>query len=96
MTMNFDGRVRVPDDVLRSNLSGESVLLNLKSETYFGLDEVGTRMWEALTEAPSIQGAFDLLKDEYDVEPDQLRRDLGDLVEKLLAHGLLEQSPEST
>ena len=90
MSISFDDHVHVPDDVLLSELDGESVLLNLKSETYFGLDEVGTRMWGALTTADSIQGAFDVLKDEYDVAPDRLRDDLNVLLTKLLEHGLLE------
>lgn len=90
MIIPFDKGVHVPDDVLRSDLSGESVLLNLKTETYFGLDETGTRMWEVLAGTVSIQAAFDVLKDEYDVEPHRLQKDLEELVDKLVGHGLLE------
>jgi len=80
----------VSPDVLVSSMDGESVLLNLQSETYFGLDEVGTRMWNALTGAESLQAAFDVLAAEYEVEPDQLRHDLEQLVNKLAEQGLLE------
>jgi hypothetical protein len=34
----------VPDDVLFRDLDGEAVILNLRTGTYFGLDELGTRM----------------------------------------------------
>ena len=90
MSIAITNRVRVSPDVLISNMDGESVLLNLQSETYFGLDEVGTRMWDALNGAESIQAAFDVLAAEYDVEPDQLRRDLEDLLKRLAEQGLLE------
>lgn len=92
MPIAFESRVRVPDDVLLSDLDGESVILNLKTETYFGLDVVGTRMWGAVTTADSIQAAYDALVAEYDVDPEQLRADLSELLEKLLEHGLLEIS----
>ena len=90
MTIAFESRVRVPSDVLLSELDGESVLLNLKTETYFGLDEVGTRMWSALTGSDSIEAACELLKADYDVDAQRLREDLVALLEKLFENGLLE------
>ena len=90
MTVSFDQRISVPADVLVQELEGESVLLNLKSERYFGLDEVGTRMWAVLSKSESIQQAYDALLAEYDVEPDVLRRDLLHLIDKLIEHGLVE------
>ena len=90
MSVAFSQRVHVPADVLVSNLDGESVLLNLRTETYFGLDEVGTRMWTVLTAAESIQAAFDMLAREYDVDPSQLRQDLRDFLDELTARQLLD------
>jgi hypothetical protein len=90
MTITFDARVSVAPDVLVSELAGESVLLNLNSECYFGLDQVGTRMWAALTTSESIQGAYDELLAEYDVSEGQLKQDLTELLCKLLDRGLLE------
>ena len=65
MTIPFSTRISVPPDVLVSALAGESVLLNLKSEKYFGLDEIGTRMWSALASSDSIQQAYETLLAEY-------------------------------
>lgn len=90
MAVSFDMRVSVPSDVLVSALGDESVILNLKSECYFGLDPTGTRMWELLTTSESIQAAYESLLREYEVQGEQLRRDLDELVEKLVAQGLLE------
>jgi hypothetical protein len=91
MTIPFSAKVAVPADVLMRDLGGEAVILNLKSEMYFGLDEVGTRMWAVLTTAPSIEAAFETLRVEYDVAPEKLRGDLEALVGQLLEKGLLEQ-----
>ncbi len=90
MKLTLTQKISVPQDVLFQDLAGESVLLNLQSEKYFGLDDVGTQMWQALTEAESIQAAYDMLLAEYDVEPEQLQQDLDNLIENLVEHGLVE------
>ena len=88
-------RIAVPKDVLVSQIGGETVLLNLVTERYFGLDDIGTRMWVALTTSDSVQAACELLLDEYNVARDQLWHDLLDLVEQLRSRGLIEVSEVS-
>ena len=92
MPLTPDQRLAVPPDVLINVFGGQSVILNLKSERYFGLDEVGTSMWKALTTSASISDAERALLAEFDVEPARLRQDLRALAEKLLENGLLEVS----
>jgi hypothetical protein len=94
MSVSFDQKLVVTEDTLINVIEGESVLLNLKSESYFGLDPVGTRMWTLLTTSDSIQSAYEALLDEYDVGADELRRDMRDLIEKLIANGLVEVTGE--
>ncbi len=88
--MSFADRVAVPPNVLVRFLDNESVFLNLETERYFGLDETGTRMWQLITAAPSIDAAFQQLRDEYDVEPEQLRANLAELLSRLIDNGLLQ------
>ena len=83
-------RITASQNVLVRELQGESVLLNLDSESYFGLDEVGTRIWTVLTSAPSIEAAVETLFAEYAVERDQLRADLARLVTTLTDAGLVD------
>jgi hypothetical protein len=85
----FSARISVPDGVLVRDLDGESVVLNLQTEKYYGLDAVGTRMWAVLTTTPTIQSAYEALLQEYDVEPERLGADLRRLIGDLLEHGLL-------
>ena len=89
MSISFDQRVSLPTDVLISNVQDESVILNLDSERYFGLDEVGTRFMTLLTTSATIQAAYEVLVDEYDVDAAILRQDLCDMLEKLLEQGLV-------
>jgi hypothetical protein len=89
MALKFTDSILAPENVMFRELEGEAVLLNLDSECYFGLDDVGTRMWRVLTKSNSIQDAFEILLTEYEVEPDLLREDLIDLLERLVEKGLL-------
>jgi len=93
MSTSFTQRLSVPDNVMFRELEGESVILDLDSEQYFGLDEVGTRMWRLITEAESIAAAFDDLVVEYDVEAEALREDLSELIDTLIDKGLLSIAP---
>lgn len=95
MTISFESRVRIPQDVLVSQLDGESVLLKLKSECYFGLDDIGTRIWELLVASDSIQGAYEAVLSEFAVDPDQFRADLTELVDSLVQQGLIDVAPAS-
>ena len=86
-------RVSAPAHVLVRFLDRESVLLNLETEQYFGLDETGTRMWQLLTASPDIDAAYQELLAEFDVEPELLRDNLTDLLGRLVENGLLQVLP---
>ena len=86
-------RASVPQHVLVRFLDRESVLLNLETERYFGLDETGTRMWQVVTSVQSLETAFQQLQDEFDVAPDLLRSNLTELLSRLVENGLLTLCP---
>jgi hypothetical protein len=88
--VSFVDRVKVPPHVLVRILNRESVLLNLHTERYFGLDETGTRMWQLLTEASSIDAAYQELLAEFDVEAGLLQTHLSELLGRLVENGLLQ------
>lgn len=89
MTELFSQRVSVPDDVLMRELDGESVILDLASENYYGLDDIGTRIWQLLNSSNTVQEAYDSLLLEYDVEPKRLQQDMQELITQLVAKDLL-------
>lgn len=88
--VSFADRVATLPHVLVRFLDKESVLLNLETERYYGLDETGTRMWQLLTSAPSIEAAYQELRNEFDVESELLRLHLTELLGRLVENGLLQ------
>jgi hypothetical protein len=89
MNDELDQILTVPESVLFQEVSGESVLLDLESEQYFGLNGVGTRAWQLMLEHRRLTDVLEVLQAEYDVPPDVLRSDLLDLVKDLRSSGLL-------
>jgi hypothetical protein len=69
--------------ILFQKLGKEAVILQLESEMYFGLDEVGTRIWEVLKQEGSTEKALSILLEEYNVEEEVLRKDIEELIEEL-------------
>ena len=89
MQMQKEQKVSISPEVLFQEVNGEAVLLDLASENYFGLDEIGTRVWALLESGSSIGETMDTLMDEYDVERETLENDVGELLETLSQAGLI-------
>lgn len=90
VTIDFNQKVTVPDNVLFRNLEGEAVLLHLGSEEYFGLDNVGTDMWQEMTKCATIEEAYEALLVAYDVDAAQLRTDMDEFIQDLISAGLID------
>ena len=88
--VSLDRRLRVSDDVVFREMEGEAVLLNLDSGMYFGLDAIGTRIWQLLGEHQTLQAVFDQMLREFEVDSPTLRSDLLALVDRLMEHGLVQ------
>lgn len=89
MTPTLAERVSISPEVLFQEIGGEAVLLDLKSESYFGLDEVGTRIWQLLEGQGSLRTVYGRLLAEYDVESGRLEEDLLRYIGELADAGLL-------
>ena len=74
--MNLNQTITLSPDVISQEVSGETVLLDLESENYFGLDEVGTRIWQLIKETGDLQAVYDTLLSEYEVDETRLQSDL--------------------
>ena len=82
--------VLIPSGVLTRQFDGESVLLNLDSEVYFGLNAVGTFAWEKLRDGQSLDQIAQALTAAYDVSEEEAMADLDALLGELIEHGLVE------
>lgn len=92
VSLSLSSRVRISEHTLFHELHGETVLLELSRGVYFGLDEVGTRVWQLLAEGRSLQETVAALVDEYDVSEEQGAEDLLALVRELEERRLVEIS----
>lgn len=81
-------QVILSPEAMFQEIGGEGVILDLSSSSYFGLDEVGVRLWQLLQADASLQAAHDALLAEYEVEPAQLEQDLEKLIAQLVEAGL--------
>nr|HID59202.1 PqqD family protein [Desulfobacterales bacterium] len=92
--VSLESNVRPKKDVVFQELDGEAVILNTQTGIYYGLDSVGTRMWNLLAEHGKVETAYVMLLKEYDVTEERLRKDLLGLIQKLESKGLVEITEE--
>lgn len=85
------GSLQVAENVVFQRIEGETVLLDLKGEQYFGLDEVGSRIWELVGEGRSFDAIVRTLGAEYEADAARIEEDLRRLLAELERAGLVEQ-----
>ena len=87
--MNLDTKLTVPQQVMSRLVGDETVLLDLASGLYFGLDGVGKLIWESVTEGHNLGAAVKAIVAEYDVDKGQAEADVLEFAAKLVERGLL-------
>jgi len=85
----LDSRIEISPDVLFQEISGETVLLDLRSESYFGLDPTATRIWQLLQDKHGLPELCEIMLAEFDVGPEELREDLVQHLNELREAGLI-------
>jgi hypothetical protein len=88
--IDLDTSLSVPSQVMSRLVGDETVLLDLASGIYFGLDGVGKRIWEAIAEGRNIEETATIITAEYEVEEAQAKADVIDFIGNLVERGLLE------
>ena len=85
-------RIRIPEDVLMRQVGDELVLLNLRDESYYGLNAVGVRLMQLAETGTTLEDAANTLITEFEVGREQLDADIRRLAAELLSAGLLERA----
>jgi len=86
--MDFSKKVQLSETLFAQEVDGEMVLLDMKSENYFGLDAVASEIWRLLQEGKSLEEILLELMEIYDVDETTLRQDLSNFIEQLQEQGL--------
>jgi coenzyme PQQ synthesis protein D (PqqD) len=87
--LTINSRVVVPESVIAREVAGETVILDLDSGTYFGLNPTATDMWRAIAAGGSLGDALAIVERAYEVDPTVLRDDLLRLTEQMLRRRLV-------
>lgn len=90
--MNFSSLVTIPSQVMARQVGAETVILDLTSGTYFGLNAVGGRIWQILESGERLSSICDILIEEFDVTREILERDVESLIRTLVDKGLISLS----
>jgi hypothetical protein len=88
MSITLESRITRAPDVLHQRVRGEAVLLDLVGENYYGLNEVGARIWELLDADLTLLQIADMIAAEHDAEPARVQGDLRALADRLVEAGL--------
>ena len=75
---------------LYSEIGSESVILDLQSGTYYGLNETGNQIWQWLQKPKTFSELYKLVLDEYDVPLEEAIRDIQNLLQEMVNTGLIE------
>ena len=89
--MTLNDTLRIPDNVATRTIGNETVLLNLESGIYFGLDAVGSRFIELLESNGTLAAVYRIMLEEYEVKPEILEADLLRLSDEMCSKGLLDR-----
>lgn len=87
--------VQVAPNQISSDISQESIILNLTNGCYYSLNDVGTRIWHLMQRPASVEQITAILHEEYDVSWNDCRQCVLDLLQDLDQHGLIEVQHES-
>jgi hypothetical protein len=78
-----------------SDLGGEVAILDLSGGMYYGLDDVGARIWDLVQEPKMVAEVQGVILEEYDVEPEIAKRDVLTLLQELVDRELVEVRDEA-
>jgi len=76
-------------DLVSSSLDDETVMMSVNSGKYYGLDEIGSRIWELIEEPRSVSDLCDILFGEFEVDRKQCEKDVLDFLNELAKKNLL-------
>jgi len=90
-----EARVRIPQHVVHRHFPAQTVVLNLQTGRYHGLNPTAGRMLDALGEAPTVAVAARIVADHYRQPRADIERDLCELCADLLSRGLVELADQN-
>ena len=88
--LSRSSKIVVSKDVVSCDLGGETAMLEMKEGVYYGLNEMGTVIWELIQEPVTVQEVVDHILDEYEVDEETCFNDLIELIEQMEKNKLVD------
>ena len=89
MQISFPKTVDLNPEVLFQELDTQTILLNISNEQYFGLDEIGSRLWQLFSKNNNADDVLAQMLVEFDVDQVRLSNDLTLFIQELSEAGLI-------
>jgi len=89
MMLNENSTIRRKEEQEFSTIDGEVVMLSLSKGAYFSLNEVASRIWELIEEPVRIEKLIDQLLEEYEIKPEECKKETLSCLEDFQKNGLL-------
>ena len=83
--------IRRNDEIVAADMGDEVVMISLQRNNYFGLDDIGARIWAQLEQPTTMLAICERLRAQYDVDEETCARDVGGLLDHMAREGLLVQ-----
>ena len=87
--MTLQNRVEATSDVISTELDGETVLMHVSNGRYFGLNAVGSVIWETMKTPVTVESLCVAVTEEFDVERQVCENDVLELLTQFEEHGLV-------
>jgi len=82
-------KIKISENVLFQEIDNEYVLLNMKTELYFGLNDIGARVWQIISQEGTTDTLIEKIMAEYEVSADALKADISELLNELSKEQLI-------
>ncbi|WP_372072232.1 PqqD family peptide modification chaperone [Tistrella mobilis] len=77
------------DDLMIAEIDGEVVLMHVDKGNYYGLDQIGSDIWERMAGPVSVVDLHAALVADYEGDAEEIRADLMELLERMAEHDLV-------
>ena len=90
MEIKGNSTIKKSDSFIASDIDGQAVMMSIENSKYFGMDEVGTSIWNLLDKNPSFEELISDLIAEYEIDKETCENDTRVFLERLLQYKLIE------
>ena len=87
--IKLNTRLRLNQELLQSEIDGETIMMSIDNGEYYGLNSVASRIWEILKTEPLFSELLDTLTSEYDIDKNQCKTETLEFLNKLVTTKLI-------